>query len=207
MALQAWLRALDAVGGLASVAQRILEPKEEAPKPSRDPLIDSLAPSEQSGQLGQLEARLAGVVVGALKEAFDRDRARLDLERDHLDGERGRADRAMRLEQARQAGDRALVELRLIALLSLAVWMTSAVLMAWLVDGSAPAAKGLLAFGWSGLIGAIACAFVAHGRVLSWLADADAATTGAPVGGLTVATPWLLAVGFASTAASIVIAL
>ncbi|RPJ84398.1 MAG: hypothetical protein EHM13_04470, partial [Acidobacteria bacterium] len=36
----------------------------------------------RGGGLGPIEARLAGIVVAALKEAFDRDSARLDLERD-----------------------------------------------------------------------------------------------------------------------------
>ena len=206
MALHAWLRALDAVGGLASVAQRILAPREETPE-SRDPLSDSLASAGPTGQLGQLEARLAGVVVAALKEAFDRDRARLDLERHHLDGERERADRALRLEQARQAGDRALTQLRMIAVVSLAVWMASAVLMAAVIDGSEPTTKGLLAAGWSGLVGAVACAFVAHGRVLAWLAQVDERPAGPPAGGPTAVAPWLLVAGLAITAASFVVAM
>ena len=53
---------------------------------------------------GGLEARMAGVVVAALKEAFDRDTRRLELERDQLDAERERAERALRLELQRQAG-------------------------------------------------------------------------------------------------------
>ena len=52
---------------------------------------------------GGLEARLAGVVVAALKEAFDRDTQRLELEREQLDAERQRAERALRLELRRQA--------------------------------------------------------------------------------------------------------
>ena len=45
---------------------------------------------------GALEARLAGVVVAALKEAFDRDSRRLELERDQLAAERLRAFAAQR---------------------------------------------------------------------------------------------------------------
>src|SRR6185369_13315161 len=51
---------------------------------------------------GGLEARLAGVVVAALKEAFDRDTRRLDLERQQLEAERQRAERALRLELQRR---------------------------------------------------------------------------------------------------------
>ena len=52
--------------------------------------------------LGHLEARLTGVMVSALKEAFDRDAARLDLERAALDDQRRRAEEALRLELVRQ---------------------------------------------------------------------------------------------------------
>ena len=37
---------------------------------------------------GPLEARLAGVVVAALKEVFDRDSVRLEMERSQIDAER-----------------------------------------------------------------------------------------------------------------------
>ena len=57
---------------------------------------------------GQLEAPLTNVVVAALKEAFDRDHARLELERAQLEEERRRAEQALRLELRRQAADREL---------------------------------------------------------------------------------------------------
>src|SRR6185369_13257388 len=63
---------------------------------------------------GGLEARMAGVVVAALKEAFDRDTRRLELEREQLAAERQRAER-LRLELHRQAGDREIGRLRLLA--------------------------------------------------------------------------------------------
>ena len=52
-----------------------------------------------------LEARLAGVVVAALKEAFDRDTRRLELEREQLDAERA-ARRARAAARAAAAGRR-----------------------------------------------------------------------------------------------------
>ena len=64
---------------------------------------------------GGLEARMAGVVVAALKEAFDRDSRRLELEREQLAAERQRAERALQLELQRQAGDREIGRLRLLA--------------------------------------------------------------------------------------------
>ena len=64
---------------------------------------------------GQIEAKLTGVVVAALKEAFDRDHARLELERAQLDEQRRRAEEALRNELRRQAAEREVARLRLIA--------------------------------------------------------------------------------------------
>ena len=64
---------------------------------------EQLAVSERGGPL---EVRLAGVVVAALKEAFDRDHQRLELEREQIEAERMRAERLLRIELARQAGNR-----------------------------------------------------------------------------------------------------
>src|ERR671927_1460911 len=85
------------------------------------------APPAQPGEapptaLGQIEARLAGVVVAALKEAFDRDRARMDLERTHLDAERQRAEQALRAELGRQAAELALARIRTTAIMAIGVW-------------------------------------------------------------------------------------
>ena len=62
-----------------------------------------------------LESRLAHVVVAALKETFDRDSRRLELERQQLEMERERAERALQLELARQAADREIGRARFIA--------------------------------------------------------------------------------------------
>ena len=70
------MKVLDTVAGLAQMATRMRgggSASEPAP------------PGAPGGALGQLETRLAGVVVAALKEAFDRDRARMHLERAHMD--------------------------------------------------------------------------------------------------------------------------
>jgi hypothetical protein len=68
MGIASWLGVIDAVGGLVQVARRF---KQGTP----DGI--ATAPPLGSGTLGQVEARLAGVVVAALKEAFDRDSARM----------------------------------------------------------------------------------------------------------------------------------
>src|SRR5213593_2137535 len=71
----------------------------------------------------QIEMRLTNVVVAALKEAFDRDHARLELERTHLEEQRRRAEETMRIELRRQAVDRELGRLRLLAGAGLIGWI------------------------------------------------------------------------------------
>jgi len=90
------MRVLDTVAGLAQMTRRLKGGDPPVP-------ADGVPPPTA---LGQIETRLAGVVVAALKEAFDRDHQRLELERQHMAEERARAERALRLELIRQAGDR-----------------------------------------------------------------------------------------------------
>ena len=133
---------------------------------SRDP--DALS-ATTTGAAGPLEARLAGVLVAALKEAFDRDRTRLELEQAQLEAERRRAEDAMRLELRRQAGDRALAQARLLAVLAIAAWMASAVLFAFLPGAHAMPARGVLALAWTLLLGSAGTAFAFHSAVATWL--------------------------------------
>ena len=93
MAMAQWMRVLDTLGGLVQVAARFRRQGSEEPA--------GLQTVASGGPLGQLETRLAGVVVAALKEAFDRDSARLELERSHIEAERRRAEEALRAELRR----------------------------------------------------------------------------------------------------------
>src|SRR5690349_20263568 len=123
MGVGQWMRVLDTVGGLIQMSSRFRRPADEG--------LES-APPGAGGPLGQLEARLAGVVVAALKEAFDRDRARMDLERTQMEAERARAEEALRAELRRQAAERTLGQLRLIAMMAFGLLMVSAALGVWL---------------------------------------------------------------------------
>jgi hypothetical protein len=114
--------------------------------------------------LGAIETRLAGVVVAALKEAFDRDSRRLDLEREQLEAERLRAERALRLELMRQAADREIGRLRLLAGVAIASWLGTLFFSSRLIAGGA-VPKVMLGLGWAMLLGAAALAFAAHGQV------------------------------------------
>src|SRR5215212_1707606 len=104
--------------GIADVSRRMLNPAEPSrPSPGAD------LEAAGGGLLGHVEARLTGVVISALKEAFDRDAARLDAERAALDDQRRRAEEALRLELVRQAADRALTGLRAVGVLDLIIWI------------------------------------------------------------------------------------
>src|ERR1051325_5884047 len=99
-------------------ARRFKEPP--APPPRETSLSQSAA---AQGLAGQIETRLTNVVVAALKEAFERDHARLELERAQIDEQRRRAEEALRMEVRRQAIDRELARLRLLAGVALIRWV------------------------------------------------------------------------------------
>src|SRR4051812_26365329 len=98
MGFDNWMRVVDAVTGIA----QFVGGRKAAPGGA-----DSGVPA---AGLGGLETRLAGVVVAALKEAFDRDRVRMDLERAQIEAERRRAEQALEAELRRQAAERALAQ-------------------------------------------------------------------------------------------------
>src|SRR6188508_3237882 len=114
----ALVKMFDTFMALRDVAMRVRGPSAPAPD-------SGLMQSPGGGLGGQIETRLTNVVMAALKEAFDRDHARLELERAQLDEQRRRAEEAMRQELRRQATDRELARLRLIAGTALIGWIAS----------------------------------------------------------------------------------
>jgi hypothetical protein len=155
-----WLQVIDAALGIANFARG-----RKSPAPA-----EGSQQIEVGGQVtGGLEARLAGVVVAALREAFDRDSRRLDLEREQLEAERERAERALRLELQRQAGEREIGQLRLLAGVAATAWIATLVLSARLIGGGLGARVSLGA-GWLSLLGAIAASFMAQSRTAAALA-------------------------------------
>jgi hypothetical protein len=190
-----WFRILDAALNLADLA---LTGRPRRPKPGSAELSEPLErPLIPGGALGHLETRLAGVVVAALKEAFDRDSRRLELERQQVEAERERAERALRLEWQRQTGDRELGRLRLIAGAGVVSWLGTLFFSARLIGGTV-GARVALAGGWVLLLAAIATAFAAQSRVGASLArmnvdrqDNDALDAGL-AGQLA---PWLIVIG------------
>jgi hypothetical protein len=176
-----WLRLLDAALGMTDVARRVRAGRDAAAP-------QQLAP----GAGGPLEARLAGVVVAALKEAFDRDTRRLELEREQIEAERARAEQALRIELRRQAGDREIGRLRLVAALAVVSWLATLFFSRELLQ-STVAARAALGVGWVLLLGALGSAFMAQSTVANRIAgegDLSSGQAGA-IG------PWLIVGGLA----------
>lgn len=182
-----WLRILNAVIGVSDLARVV---KGRSAGATADP--DQLAVGARGGAL---ETRLAGVVVAALKEAFDRDHQRLELEREQMAAERQRAERMLRIELARQAGDQEIGRLRLLAGVAIASWLGTLFFGARLVGGEA-AARVALGGGWLLLLAALAASFVGQAAVTRGLIRADAGDSVSP-GTAGALAPWLLVSGLA----------
>jgi hypothetical protein len=191
MGVSDWMRVIETVSGLAQLSGRL----------RAKPTSESGVPATQDAPAGTLEARLAGVVVAALKEAFDRDRARMDLERAQLESERRRSEEALAAELKRQSDERALGELRLIGVMAIAGWMLSAVLAAWLPGMRAGIPRGLLGTGWALAFATLGCAFAGSQRIYAWTRGTT--TDPGPRGTAASAAPWLLLLALAAIGASL----
>jgi hypothetical protein len=196
MGMSDWMRVIDTVSGLAQMTGKF-RPKNPDP---------SGVPAAQDASAGSLETRLAGVVVAALKEAFDRDRARMDLERAQLESERRRAEEALSAELKRQAAERGLGQLRLMAVMAIAAWMLSAALGAWLPGMRAGIPRALLGAGWVLAFATLGCAFAGSQRISSWTAGAALATD-MPQSPAASAAPWMLLASLAAIGSSLLAAL
>jgi hypothetical protein len=199
-----WLRIIDSVLGLTDVVRAV---KGRPPATARDERDLAAMPGNAGGPTGALEARLTGVVVAALKEAFDRDHQRLELERQHIAEERARAERALRLELLRQAGDRELGRLRLLAGVAVASWLGTLFFATRLVAG---AAQGRIALGagWVLLLAALGSTFAAQARVARALGAVDDRTQTADVttsGAAGAIAPWLIVAGLAVIAFGVLV--
>jgi hypothetical protein len=199
----AW-KVAQAIFGIADVSRRVLNPEAARQQPGSD------LEAAGGGLLGHVEARLTGVVISALKEAFDRDAARLDAERAALEDQRRRAEEALRLELVRQAADRALTRLRAVGVLALTIWVVSVLFAMRLPEGFAGAGRIVLACGWAALLAAMGASFAAHGRVARWVGAAQASRASAadlPESGPSLAAPWLVLAGLALVGGSVLLAL
>ena len=189
-----WLRILDAVIGVTDLARR-----RRIKTLSRDQQQLLETTERAAGPRSALEARLAGVVVAALKETFDRDSRRVEFERSQVAAERERAERALRLELLRQTGDREIGRLRLLAAVALVGWISTVFVSARIIGGPL-GARVALGAGWLLLVGAVAMSFAAQSQVGRALdrgdASADPRDAASPgiAGALAL---WLIGLGLA----------
>lgn len=190
-----WLRILDTMLGATDLARsfKLRSMTDEQ---------QQLEAASRAG--GALETRLAGVVVAALKEAFDRDTRRLELEREQAAVERERAERALRLELRRQAGDREIGRLRLVAAGAIASWLGTLFFSGRLMGGPV-VARVLLGGGWVLLLAAVAASFSAQSQVAAALdySSDDRPITSGTAGALAV---WLIVAGLALVGVAVLVA-
>jgi len=192
-----WLRILDVVLGVTDLA------RSRTPATPVDPDQQLQFDPGRGGPLGGLETRLAGVMVAALKEAFDRDTRRLELERATLEGERERAERALRLELRRQAGDREIGRLRLLAGIAVASWIGTLFFSARALGGGVGPRLAIGA-AWLLLLVSFAAAFVGQSRVAESLAHTEDRDLGSGTVGAVAL--WSIVGGLALVGLSVLIA-
>lgn len=189
-----WLRLIDLALGLNDVVRRV--------RARTDNTETTRALTGQaSTALGGVETRMAGVVVSALKEAFDRDHVRLQLEREKLEAERQRADRILKLELLRQAGEREIGRMQTLTAAGL-VGLSASVALSFRLPPSG-GGRFLIGMAMALLLSSLICAFAEQARLSRTIAAADdrlsveSATAPQTAG---VAAPWLVAAGFVAVA-------
>ncbi len=173
MAAAQWIKVLDTVANFAPIVVQFFGGRGTPPssQASAETGVPSSLDVRAQGGLADvrgLEARLAGVVVAALKEAFDRDKARMDLERETIEAERARAERALQAELRRQAADRELVQLRMLAMFAGLLLLVSGVLAVWLPGMRTGLASATLSGGWLLALAALGCVFAGWQQVTVW---------------------------------------
>lgn len=197
-----WLRVLDTALTMTDLARGWQRRRQAA---GSDTGTAALAPTASA----PIEARFAGVVIAALKEAFDRDSQRVLAEREQREAERRRAERAVKLDWLRQAGERELARLRLLAMLAVAGWIGTLIVAA--VTTASVAARITLGVGWALLLTALAVTMAAQATVAAAVARlvdqgdlAELRSSATPTAGdIGAAAPWLLVAGLAVSALAV----
>lgn len=192
------LKAFDTIVILRDAARRFKAPA--PPQPSSE--TTAMSAGGPTALSGAIEARLTGVVVAALKEAFDRDHARLELERAQLDEQRRRAEESLRAELRRQAADREVARLRLIAGTALGGWVAAVALMVVRLGDASTLSRAVSAGGWLLLLAALGTAFMAQGRVSASVTERTATVEAGQTGMIAL---WLLIAGLACAAIALLL--
>jgi hypothetical protein len=133
----------------------------------------------------------------------------MDLERAQVEAERRRAEEALATELRRQATERALGQLRLIAVMAVAAWMLSAALAVWLPGMRSGLPRALLGTGWALAFAALGCTFASWQHIAAWTVGAAGAMSGSdsPASAAASAAPWTLLLALAAIGASLLAAL
>jgi hypothetical protein len=180
-----WLRLLDLALGVTDLARsRKMRQAAEPGEPPQEAPLQSMQPGRTDTLPGGLETRLAGVVVAALKEAFELERAQLDAERE-------RAERALRLELRRQTGDREIGRLRFLAAAAVVAWLGTLFFATRLMGGPV-GARVALGGGWLLLLVSFGAAVTAQSQISEAL-NRDEGTLDAGVAGALAL--WLMIAG------------
>ncbi len=159
-----------------------------------------------SGRAGYFEARMAGVLISALREAFNRDSERLQVEREQIEAERKRAEEALRLEIVRQATEREASHLRAMGAVAVVVWVMSVVFLI-VHPALGLTAKIVLAVGWVLLLVALGAIAAAHRGINRWLGQGLVPGADGTAGRARALAPWLVLSGLALTSASLLLSL
>jgi hypothetical protein len=130
---------------------------------------DQQVPAPSFGD--QIEMRLTNVVISALKEAFNRDEARLELERTHLEEQRRRAEETMRIELRKQAADRELSRLRLLGVAAMVGWIACMLLL--VLRSNVALSRGLLIAAAILSLSSLGSAFMAQSRIGVYVLEKD----------------------------------
>jgi predicted phage tail protein len=148
------------------------------------------------GFAGQLEAQMANVVVSALKEVFNRDNARLEMERAQIEDQRKRAEEARQLELRKLTIDREGNRLRLMAGAALLGWLVSVAVLALQFSTAGSLSRALFVAGGMVLLASAGISLRTQGRLVRNLGESELPDTGVStdaslallIGGFTVVT-------------------
>ena len=188
-----WVKIVDTV-------MTLWEPRR--PEETERPRESGLPQGSPTGFAEQMEMRLTNVVIAALKEAFDRDHQRLELERAHLEEQRRRAEEAARMELRRETISHEVGRQRLLAGIALIGWIVAVVFLAVRHGDMSVLSKAMLASGWLLFIGSLTMAFATQAKLNAYLLkpnmepDLESAGNGAL---------WLLVAGLALSATSLLV--
>jgi hypothetical protein len=180
-----------AMDGIVTLVDSIKGTKEPAARQSQQPEAPTVGLAEQ------LQVGLTNVVVAALKEAFDRDRARLEMEQAQLEEQRIRAEAALRLEMRRQAVDREAGRLKILGGTALIGWLVDVALLVSRGGSMTTVSRIVVATGSLLLLAALRFVFLAYSRI----SNSTEAEPQTPQSNLDVAL-WLILGGLALTIAS-----